>query len=139
MKPSDIDRIFRMMDDLMNKGYSGGYTNYEDISYQEEENPLVDISEDNNNVYITIELMGIDKDDVKVIVEPENLVLEVLLNNKIHKKSFRLPYPVKTKGNKINFNNGILDVILKKDNKYERKEITSNRIRRNTTCSRSPY
>jgi len=136
MKPSDIDKIFRMMEEMMDKGFSGGY-NYigeEQSTSQYDDNPLVDIHEDNKYVYLTIELCDLREEDFKVIVEPEWLILEILLNGKMYEKSFKLPYPVKTKNKKITFNNGILDVVLRKDEKYEREE---NRSIRNPTCSRT--
>jgi HSP20 family protein len=101
--------------------------------------PLVDISEDEHEYLLKVELAGVEKDQVKVSVENGMLVIsgtrseeKVEKNRKLHRverlygnfvRTFGLPDDAD--GQKINaeFKNGILNVHLPKDERAKPKNI----------------
>jgi len=133
MRPSDIEKMFRIMEKIMDEEYSGAYWDYDDreekVQYAKD-NPLMDIQEDDTYIYITIELRGINEEDIDVVIEKDCITLNVIMNGKTYSQPLRLSHPVKTTKNKISFNNGILDVILRKDKKNERKKNNARSDRR---------
>jgi HSP20 family molecular chaperone IbpA len=114
---SDIDEVFKLMDKIINSHFTGGYetskNSKEDI-YDDEDEEIVDIYEDSKHIYITVELRGVQEEDIDVEILPEDLIIKILYNGRVLDNKIKLPCKVKKKG-KINYNNYILDVILTKD------------------------
>ena len=102
-------------------GKSGlGYSN-RDGTYRE---PLTDINEDSENIYITYELPGIDKKDIKLMVNENSIELKVDKDPRKYYKNIELNVPVNTDSAIAKFTNGILDITLKKlNNKNNGKTI----------------
>jgi len=116
-KINDMDELFRLVNNIMNSHFSGAYkrlgnpSNYQDES---EDDDSIDITQDSKYIYITLELTGIEEENLNVFVEPYQLVLEIFLNGEWGQQTINLPCKVKKKA-KISYNNYILDVILTKD------------------------
>lgn len=121
MRPEDIDKIFKMMDEMMNNSFTGGvYTGgcypknadviYKDIKHDSE----IDYSEDDDWIYITVELSGVERDDLTVDIKSNSIHIEVATESKTFKKDYTLSCKVNSKKSKICFNNYVLDIELKK-------------------------
>ncbi len=78
--------------------------------------PLTDINEDNNNIYVTYELPGIDKNNIKLTVNENNIELKVDKEPRKYYKNIELNVPVDPDSTVAKFTNGILDITLKKIN-----------------------
>lgn len=97
--------------------------------------PYVDVVDRGNDVIVTADLPGVDKNDIKVDVRGD--VLEISAERKTEKeekekgylrhersynrfyRSIRLPAPVEKDKAKANFNNGVLEITLPKAQKAE--------------------
>ncbi|MGQ4832551.1 MAG: Hsp20/alpha crystallin family protein [Candidatus Asgardarchaeia archaeon] len=134
----EMERMIRSLADEFYFGYP-----YEEEPEQRRERytePLTDIYEDEENVYITMEIPGVRKEDIKVRLL-DNRTLEVKAESKVEQeykdknfirrergfaKFYRritLPAEVDTKNIKATYNNGILEVKLPKIKKEEKKGI----------------
>ena len=83
----------------------------------EEREPLTDIIEGDDDVAITVEVPGVEKNDIDLNVT-EN-ALEITVDNpkrKYHKR-IDLPCDVKPKTTKATYKNGVLDVAIKRKEK----------------------
>ncbi|MFW6120846.1 MAG: archaeal heat shock protein Hsp20 [Petrotogales bacterium] len=83
----------------------------------EEREPLTDIIEGKNDVAITIEIPGVEKEDIDLNVNEENLEIKVNAPQRKYHKVVDLPCGVKPKTTKATYKNGILDVVLEKKDK----------------------
>ena len=137
MREDEIERLFRLMDKIFKDGFTGGfmtndgndysYSNYgychnnnilpnyiEKPKEKDIHDNLVDISEDGKQIYITIELRGVEKDDLIVTPKEDSISIQVMIDRKTLKGEWKLPSKVNPKSAKIDFKNCVLDVILKK-------------------------
>jgi len=81
----------------------------------EEREPLVEVVEDSEKVYVTVELPGVDKDKIELEVLDENkLVIRAEGESRKYKKVLELPANVDPDSIKATYKNGILDIIIKK-------------------------
>ena len=93
--------------------------------------PKVDLMEDNNSVNIVVELPGVSKEDVKIVLEDgvftlsgekknnvdEKDEVKVLTNERTFGKferKFELPEDINPDDVKANFDNGLLNIIIAK-------------------------
>jgi len=82
--------------------------------------PLTDIIEGENDVAITVEIPGVEKDDIDLIATEDALEIKVDSPKRKYHKRIELPCNVKTKSTKATYKNGILDIVLdKKDKKKD--------------------
>ena len=97
----EIDRFFKALEGMMDGNFTGGYgippESHERIDSSDRG---VDIFEDEENIYITLELRVPD-DDLKVIPKEEELSIEIMSDGIWKKKSFKLPTKVDPKTAKI--------------------------------------
>ncbi|MEM1524739.1 MAG: archaeal heat shock protein Hsp20 [Nitrososphaerales archaeon] len=75
--------------------------------------PLVDIIEENGNIKVIAEVPGVEKEDIKLELEPKSLTISVDAERKYYKK-VSLPVEVDTEQAKASYKNGVLEVNLKK-------------------------
>ena len=87
----------------------------------EEQEPLTDIIESDDDVAITIEIPGVEKDDIDLNVTEENLEIKVNEPHRKYHKVVDLPCGVKPKSTKATYKNGILDIVLEKKDKKQGK------------------
>lgn len=93
----------------------GGYPKYKK-KYKTEREPVVDVIEDKNDVSVTVEIPGVEKEDVDLRIVDNIFEIKVYdPKNRFHKK-IALPCKVKPKSTEAVFNNGLLDVVIKKEN-----------------------
>ena len=85
----------------------------------EEVEPLTDIIEADNDVSITVELPGVERDDIDLNVTDNALEIKVDTPQRKYQKTLDLPCDVKPKTTKATYKNGILDVVI---NRKEKKK-----------------
>ena len=103
----DIDEWFRLIDDFMNMGFSG--------AYMRRAEPVDEcFQEDDDCIYFTIELRGVDEDELDVTTTEDTITLELFYEGRLRRKTYSLPHRINPKKSRITFNNGILDVTLYK-------------------------
>lgn len=122
-----FETLARKMNDFLDefeKGFSISTTEF---------SPRVDISEDEKNLYVTVEVPGISKDDIKVTINDDNVLVikgekkrefkaEDKERNYIRversygsfQRSFMLPDNVKKDNIQAKFENGVLSIVLEK-------------------------
>ena len=83
----------------------------------DEREPLTDIIEGDSNIAITIEIPGVEKDNIDLNVTEEILEIKVDAPERKYHKVVNLPNKVKTKSTKATYKNGILDIVLDKKDK----------------------
>jgi len=83
-------------------------------SISEEREPITDIIEDDEEISITVEIPGVEKQDIDLNVTENNL--EIFVNNpeRKYRKVIDLPCDVLPMTSKATYKNGILDVVLKR-------------------------
>ena len=86
-------------------------------SISEEIEPLTDIIEGENDVAITVEIPGVEKEDINLIATEDTLEIKVDSPKRKYHKRIDLPCNVKTKSTKATYKNGILDIVLDKKEK----------------------
>jgi HSP20 family protein len=80
----------------------------------EEREPLTDIIEGNNDVAVTVEIPGVEKDDINLNVKNDYLEIKVDTPQRKYHKRLDLPCDVIPNTTKATYKNGILDVVIKR-------------------------
>ena len=83
----------------------------------EEREPLTDIIEGDNDVAVTVEIPGVEKEDVDLNVTNDTLEIKVDTPMRKYHKRLDLPCNVLPKTTKATYKNGILDVVIKREEK----------------------
>jgi len=83
----------------------------------EEIEPLTDIIEGEDDVAITVEIPGVEKDDIDLVATEGTLEIKVDAPKRKYHKLIELPCNVKNKSTKATYKNGILDIVLDKKEK----------------------
>jgi len=84
----------------------------------DEREPLTDIIEGESDIAITIEVPGVEKNNIDLNVKEDMLEIKVDAPNRKYRKVVNLPNKVKPKSTRATYKNGILDIVLdKKENK----------------------
>lgn len=91
-------------------------------AYSGEQELPVDVIEGDDAVSITVEIPGVEKEDIETTVAEK--ILKINVNSPKHKyhKLINLPCHVKEKSIKTTYKNGIFDVIIKRKKKRNKKE-----------------
>lgn len=77
--------------------------------------PLTDINEDKDKIYVTFELPGIDKSDIDLNVGEKNITLSVTRGPRKYYKNINVDYKLVPDSTSAKFVNGILDVVISKE------------------------
>ena len=88
----------------------------------EEREPLTDIIEEDDDVAITVEIPGVNKEDINLNVTDSYLDINVDSPNRKYQKSIDLPCAVLPDTTKATYKNGILDIVIKRKEKRKDKE-----------------
>lgn len=80
----------------------------------EEREPLTDIIEGDEDVSVTVEIPGVEKEDIDLNVAGDTLEITVDTPKRKYHKSVSLPCSVKSKTTKATYKNGVLDVVIKR-------------------------
>ena len=76
--------------------------------------PLTDINETDNQIAITVELPGVNKEDIDINVMEDKVEVNVKTESRKYFKSIDLTSVVETESSKATYKNGILDLVLTK-------------------------
>ena len=90
----------------------------ENLEVSESREPLVDIIEGKNAVTVVIELPGVEKSDIKVEIK-ESIICVTTINLKNYYKEIPLTGKIIANSARARYNNGILEIIINKDNKSD--------------------
>ena len=101
--------------------------------------PRVDIAEDNSNIFVYVELPGIQKEHVKISINEENMLTIKGIKNNVHtenqtihrnerqygefERSFILPDNLKTDNISAKCDNGLLEISIEKLDPPKPKEV----------------
>lgn len=88
----------------MPKGYGP-----KQLEYRE---PLTDITEDDKNIYITVELPGIERDNIDIQLNEQSVIIDVNTPERKYHKEVEVSAKTKTEELKAAYKNGILDITL---------------------------
>ncbi|MEF8879769.1 MAG: Hsp20/alpha crystallin family protein [Candidatus Thermoplasmatota archaeon] len=90
---------------------------FDQKDYTKREEPDVDVIENTEDVAVTVELPGLNKDDIDLKATEKQLEINVDNPDFSFHKNVDLPCKVKPKTTHATYKNGILDVTLKRKNK----------------------
>lgn len=76
--------------------------------------PITDVIETGDEVWITAEVPGVRKEDIDIELGEDSLTIRVDTPERKYYKEVTLPCKVKTTGTKATYKNGVLDIKLKK-------------------------
>jgi len=76
--------------------------------------PLTDINESEDQIAITVELPGVNKEDIDINVMEDIVEVNVKTESRKYFKSINLDSLVETESSKATYTNGILDLVLTK-------------------------
>ncbi len=88
----------------------------------EEREPLVDVYDEKDRVTIIAELPGVDKDKIDIRVTDNKLIIKASDTDRKYYKEIELPSEVDIKTAKAKYNNGVLEIIIKKKVKEGKEE-----------------
>ena len=83
----------------------------------EDREPLTDVIEGKEDVSVTVELPGVEKEDIDLQVIEDELEITVDSPKRKYHKKVHLPVDVKPKTTKATYKNGILDVSVQRKKK----------------------
>jgi HSP20 family protein len=93
----------------------------EGVKIMEEMEPLVDVIDHDDEVWIVADIPGVDKDKIKVKVKEDKVVIRAEDGKKYYKE-IELPSKVKPETAKAKYRNGVLEVRVKKVKPEKREE-----------------
>lgn len=128
----DLTDMFDVFGKLMNSNFTGGISrrySYPSSSYGrqqkniKDEEKKIDITEDDEHIYATIDLSeyNIPDDNLNIKPNESSLVIEYTMNGNWYRRTFELPSEIDPITSQITYKNSILDAIL---DKVINKEIT---------------
>jgi HSP20 family protein len=82
---------------------------------KEEREPLVDVVETNGEIRVVVELPGVEKKDIKLHGTEDSLEISVDTPHYKYGKEIKLPVKVRVKEAKSTYKNGVLEVIIPKE------------------------
>lgn len=82
--------------------------------FSDEQEPLTDIIEEKDNISVTVEIPGVEKEDINLNVTNQRLEIKVDTPNKKYFKQIDFPCDVLPKTTKATYKNGVLDIIIKR-------------------------
>ena len=85
----------------------------------EEREPLVDVIEKGDEIRVVAEVPGVNKDQIKVRVSGNKVVIQAQGEDRKYYKEVELPAEVDDKSAKATYNNGVLQITLKKKAQQE--------------------
>jgi HSP20 family protein len=86
-----------------------------------EREPLTDVIECEEEISITLEIPGVEKDDIELTVEEDRVAINVDTIQRKYFKEIPLKVKVNPKTSKATYKNGVLDIILTKIPQKEKK------------------
>jgi len=88
----------------------------------DEREPLTDIIEGAEDVAVTVEIPGVEKEDIDLNVTKDSLEIKVDTPKRKYHRKLELPCSVLPKTTKATYKNGVLDVSIKRKEKKTDKD-----------------
>ena len=88
---------------------------------ESEREPLTDIIEADDYVAITIELPGIEKDDINMEIFEDYLTINVDIESRKYHKELKLPENLELASIEATCKNGVLDIVIKRKKEKPKK------------------
>ncbi|MEA3457881.1 MAG: Hsp20/alpha crystallin family protein [Candidatus Thermoplasmatota archaeon] len=76
--------------------------------------PLTDIIEGEDDVAVTVEIPGVEKEDIDITATEDTLEITVNNPERRYHKIVDIPFDVKPKSTEATYKNGVLDVVVKR-------------------------
>lgn len=109
MDIDNFDKIFDEIDKIISSGFYGGIqTGRSNRKYPTE------VTQDRSNIFVTLSLGNIQKDDVFITLSDDILTIRILAEDGEYERNINLTGKVKPKSVKTTFINGVLDITIKK-------------------------
>ncbi|MEW6070293.1 MAG: archaeal heat shock protein Hsp20 [Candidatus Thermoplasmatota archaeon] len=86
-----------------------------------EREPLTDVLESEEEVTVTVELPGVEKEDINLTATEEELTIDVDTAKRKYHRDIKLPCKVLPDTTSATYKNGVLDVVMKRAEKKEKK------------------
>lgn len=83
--------------------------------------PLTDVMESEDSITITVELPGVSKEDIELMIAEDRLIIKVDTAARRYYKEIPLSAEIDEKNVRATYNNGVLDITLKKLKKEKSK------------------
>ena len=83
----------------------------------EEREPLTDVIEGDEDIFITVEIPGVTKEDINLNIKNSSVDIEVDSPNRKYQKSIDLPCSIIPNKSKATYKNGVLDIVVKRKKK----------------------
>jgi HSP20 family protein len=80
----------------------------------ESREPLVDVISETEQVRVLTELPGVEKSDIKTTISEDTLTIKVDTASRKYYKEVQLPTSVDPESSKASYNNGVLEIVLRK-------------------------
>jgi len=80
----------------------------------DEREPLTDIIEGDDDVAVTVEIPGVEKEDIDLNITENKLEIKVNNPKRKYHKRVEIPCNVKPKTTKATYKNGVLDIVIKR-------------------------
>jgi len=90
-------------------------------SITEYREPLTDVIEGDKTVSVTVELPGVNKEDIDVEITEDTITIKVDTAERKYYKEITLPCKVKTDTAKASYHNGVLDIVLERQEPRKKK------------------
>ncbi len=78
------------------------------------EKPLVDVIDEDDKVHVVTELKGVGKGSIRVTAKPEEVNISVIDSEHTCNRTISMPCMVDPERSEARFNNGVLEILLKK-------------------------
>jgi len=76
--------------------------------------PLVDVINEPEQVRVVAELPGVEKSDIKTTISEDTITIKVETPSHKYYKEVGLPAGVDPEGSKASYNNGVLEIVIRK-------------------------
>ena len=93
-----------------------------ELKISDEREPITDIIEGDEDVAVTVEIPGVEKEDIDLNVTRDNIEIKVTNPKRKYHKNLELPCDVKPKTTNATYKNGVLDIVIKRKEKKKEGE-----------------
>jgi len=83
--------------------------------------PLTDVIETKDSVSITLEIPGVEKEDINMEIIEDNMSIDVNTETRKYHKELKLPENLDHESVKANYKNGVLDITIKRKKEKPKK------------------
>ena len=84
------------------------------VIVSEETEPMVDVIEQGDEIWIVADMPGVDKDKINIDATEDRVLITAQGENRSYRKEVELPAPVDPNSAKATYKNGVLEIKFKK-------------------------